>query len=446
MSGQMRDTQSVSAALADRLRAPVDSRDRERAALLALDWAGCAVAVRNAPAAKAMATVFPYNDVSADWQNAVMWLGALGNILEMDDVDKRALLHPGPVVTPSALVAAARCSATDGVFLNAIVRGYEAMIRIGRSVGPGHYRYWHNTSTCGPFGAAAAATSIAGLDKDQTSEALGLAATQAAGLWQVRAEPMSHGKQLHTARAAQSGLSAAFLAEAGFVGIKTALEGEQGFFAAMCPGVEATSVDTDPGRWAIHEVSIKPWPACRHAHAAIDAALLLRKEITSPDQLEEIEVKTFRDALVFCDDPDPEDSLSAKFSLQHAVAVTLLFGPPQLEHFEQVVINNETIASLRKRIKVSDDPRFSKSYPAHFGAEIGARAADQTVLTYCVLDALGDPENPISKAQVLDKFRTLCAWGDVSMDAVDRLTKAISGDFGGRDVQDALKNLVIGSV
>jgi 2-methylcitrate dehydratase PrpD len=130
---------------------------------------------------------------------AALGNGGLGNVLEMDDVDKRAVLHPGPVVVPAALAAAQDRGASGEAFLDAIVRGYEAVIRIGRAVGPGHYRYWHNTGTCGPFGSAAAAASLYGLSQEQTAWALGLAGTQASGLWQTRHEAAS-GRPLGSAR------------------------------------------------------------------------------------------------------------------------------------------------------------------------------------------------------------------------------------------------------
>ena len=97
---------------------------------------------------------------------------------------------------------------------------------------------------------------------------------QAAGLWQVRLEPVM-GKQLHTGHAAWAGLSAATLAQAGFTGPRHILEGPHGFYAAMCADARTDRLLADDGDWLIHSASFKPWPACRHTHAAIDAA---RKE------------------------------------------------------------------------------------------------------------------------------------------------------------------------
>jgi 2-methylcitrate dehydratase PrpD len=132
-------------------------------------------------------------------------------------------------------------------------------------------------------------------------DAFGNAGTQAAGLWQVRHEPVMS-KQLHNGRAAHGGLLAADLARAGFTGPASILEGPQGFFAAMCPGADPHAVVREPAsRWKIHDTSFKPWSACRHAHAAIDAALALRAR--SIDRQCGGSRCTYRDALVFCDRP-----------------------------------------------------------------------------------------------------------------------------------------------
>ena len=355
----------------------------------------------------------------------VLYWGALGNVLEMDDVDKRALLHPGPVVIPAALAAAEHAGADAEHFLNCVVRGYEAVIRIGRAVGPDHYRYWHNTGTCGPFGAAAAAASILGLDTEKTVWALGLAGTQASGFWQTRHEPQSHAKQLHTARAAHAGLLAAQLASNGFVGLKSVLEGPQGFFAATCGDADPYKVvDYDDNGWAIHDVSVKPWPACRHAHAAIDAALALRDKGVSADQIRSVVIRSYNDALVFCDKPAPSDVLSAKFSLQHSVAVSLLKGAPRLEDFDGSALGDPEIAALREKMSVAEDATLTSRYPARFGAALDIVLDDGAEQTIEIPDALGDPENPASRELILGKAKMLMTAGGVGEEAADALVES----------------------
>ena len=141
--------------------------------------------------------------------------GGLSHIVEMDDLHRASVLHPGAVVIPAALAAAEIADASGGEFLAAVVAGYEVAIRIGEAVGKRHYRYFHNTATCGVFGAAAAAGWLLGLDADQMVWAFGNAGTQACGLWEFNADG-AMSKHLHAGRAAAAGLVAAELGGRGF--------------------------------------------------------------------------------------------------------------------------------------------------------------------------------------------------------------------------------------
>lgn len=400
--------------LAGCLASPVGAADRARASLHLLDWAACAIAGRAELAGRIL---LGQMDGSAG-ARAFAW-GGLGNILEMDDVDKRGRLHPGPVIIPAVLALAFETRAEGDVILEAIVRGYEATIRLGRATGNGHYTLWHTTGTCGAIGAGAACASLLGLRVTETAHTLALALSQSSGFWQTRHEPASMGKQLHTAVAARAGLDAARLAAAGFLGPMTILEGPQGFFAAMCPDPHPAAVIAPIDGWRIHEVSFKPWPACRHAHAAIDAALALRARHIQLSPGEVIRIETYRDALGFCDKPVPRSVMEAKFSLQHAVAVALLRGPPQLSDFSHDSINDPDVSDLRSRVCLGTAPEFDAVYPERFGAAV--TIGDCRV---AVPDALGDPENPVSDARIRSKAASLMQAGGLSADAVDAMISA----------------------
>ncbi|MEE3099417.1 MAG: MmgE/PrpD family protein, partial [Pseudomonadota bacterium] len=296
--------------------------------------------------------------------------GGLGTVLEMDDVHRTSLLHPGPVAIPAALATAQARGAGAEAFLDALVIGYEAMIRIGASVGPGHYQRWHNTSTCGPFGAAAASGALLGLSEDAMVWALGNAGAQAAGPWRCRHEPVMT-KQLHTARAAMSGLQAAELAALGFTGPEEMLEGIQGFYAAFCPDPDPAAVTADlDGPWKVWDVSFKPWPACRHAHPTIDAALILRGRGATPDAIRAIRVESYAEAINFCDRAAPQTVIQAKFSLQHAVAACLAEGPPPLALFEMPAVARPDLTRLRCLTTVTETPGFTAAFPARYGAAV----------------------------------------------------------------------------
>ena len=434
MSGQT-GRLTVADRLAARVLAPVGQADRQAAALRVVDWLGCAiagavspigVALRGLPAGDGRASVILGADTSpaaAAYRN-----GAFGNVLEMDDVDKRAILHPGPSVIPAALAAAQALDRAGAAFLDAVVAGYEATIRVGRAVGPGHYAFWHNTGTCGPFGAAAATGRLMGLDADRLAHAFGLAGTTAGGLWQTRHEAGNDAKQIHTARAAEGGYQSATLAGAGVRGPLQIFEGPQGFFAAMCPGADPQAIIPPQGApWAVHETSFKPWPACRHAHAAIDAALRLKGRV-DPAAIRAIHVETYPDAITFCDRPDPQTVLQAKFSLQHAMAVVFLRGTPSLADFEPAAFGADDLRALSGKVSVTAGEPFISAYPARYGASVAVTLASGETLTAEARDAWGDPENPMSEADIVAKAVTLGVEGaGRARAAVEALIEAALG-------------------
>ncbi|MCA3754674.1 MAG: MmgE/PrpD family protein [Phenylobacterium sp.] len=430
MSGHL---SSIAERLSVLLARSVSPDDRARARLHLLDWVGCTVAgaresdaerVRGLAQAEGTGACSIIGGARAGPQAAALANGPAGAILEMDDVDRRALLHPGPVVMPAALAAAEHLGVTSGdALLDAVVRGYEVMIRVGRAAGASHYRFFHPTGTVGGFGAAAAGASLMGLDNRRTAWALGLAGQQGAGLWRARHEPGSV-KALHDGRAAANGVASALLARDGFRGPLRVLEGEQGFFPAMAPDADPEAVLTPADSWFIHEVSFKPHAACRHAHPTIDAALALRARIAGlPDT---VRVETYRDSVLFCDKPAPTTVPEAKFSLQHSVAVALIRGDAGLDSFEPAALTDPEIAAMRARVSVAVADDLTAIYPARFGARLIATAG-AVEHRIEALDALGDPENPLSPGAVCDKARALMAWGGITPDAAERLIAAVLG-------------------
>lgn len=337
----------------------------------------------------------------------------LGNVLEMDDVHRTAILHPGPVVWPTVFSAAITDHMVD--LLDAAVRGYEAMIAIGASFDGRHYAHWHNTATAGVFGAAAATAAMLGADRERMTAALGLAGSVSGGFWQMRHEPVT-AKQWHVAHAMRTGLEAAAFAFQGITGPRFVLEGPQGLYAATC---DAPKPLVFGEHWRMDEVSFKPWGACRHAHPAIDAAL----ELKSRGQLEgPVTVSTYRDALTFCDRPAPRTVIEAKFSLQHAVAVVMERGVPQLADFEPEAI--AALAHTRNLVTVAEDPALTAAYPAHFGARVSSASGAVTLP-----DTLGDPERPLDRDGVIAKARALMDWGGLDDSAADdAIATALQGD------------------
>jgi len=387
------------------LRSPNES-DRQRARLQLLDWLGCVAGARQSAVADVANAAEP---------DLLLRAALLGNGLEMDDVYRAAILHPGPVVWPAALAALRGHGGDMVALLDGAIRGYEAMIAIGSTFDPRHYAFYHNTATAGGFGAAAAAASIFALDQAQLVAALGNAGSVSGGLWQMRHEPVMT-KAMHVAHAVRTGLWQARLARHGLTGPAGILEGPQGLYAATCAAPRPMALD--PG-WRIHAVSNKPWGACRHAHPAIDAALALRAEAPLEPP---IRIETFADAIAFCDRPDPVSVIEAKFSLQHAVAVVAARGVPQLADFEPDAI--AALARTRAMVTVAEADEFTARYPEHFGARVSS--GDRSVT---LVDTLGDPERPLDEAGLTAKARALMAWGGLDAAMADRaVTLALAGD------------------
>lgn len=396
---------SLTERLAQHLLRPIGPDMRERARLHLLDWLGCVAGALTAPVAEAVRRAELPPCHLGSW---------LGNALEMDDVHRQAVLHPGPVVWSAALEAALDEGAGTDAMLDGAVRGYEAMIAVGATFDAWHYAHYHPTATAGPFGSAAAGGCVYGLSADDLVNALGNAGSTTGGLWRTRHEPVMT-KQLHAAYARNNGLFAAHMAKAGVTGPRFILEGEQGLYAATCRAPKPMVLGEG---WRMAEVSFKPWGACRHAHPAIDAALRLRERGALGGQ---VLVETYRDALTFCDRAEPATVLEAKFSLQHAVAVVAERGVPALADFEPDAI--AALAPARTRVRVAEAPEITARYPAHFGARITAAGG-----TVEVVDTLGDPERPLGREGVIAKARALMDWGGVAGDADEAVAACLDRD------------------
>jgi 2-methylcitrate dehydratase PrpD len=386
---------------------------------------------------------------------AALTNGGLSHIVEMDDLHRASVVHPAAPIIPAALAVAEREGTSGLDFLTAVVLGYEVAIRIGEAVGRSHYRFWHNTATCGVFGAAAAAGWLLGLDAEQMVWALGNAGTMAAGLWEFIADG-AMSKHLHAGRAASSGLLAADLARRGFTGARCILEGERGFFAATSSdarpelitqglpcGIENSHSFQDnrigfipqglaPGMadYKITGVSIKPYPSCRHTHPAIDAALALRREHDLLlEHIEEVKVATYQAALALTDNPSPTHPYAAKFSLQYCVACALAHGRVGLDEFEPEALEDETVHRLMAKISVGLSEELDSHYPQEWPARVRVTLDDGREFAQLVEVPKGDPENPLTQAELEEKFRLLIArtgygeMADVLIERVNRLER-----------------------
>lgn len=399
---------------------------REEARALVQDWLGCALAGLGTPAGRMFLDHARSEGAGACTalgrdglppQAAARLNGALSHIVEMDDVERASVLHPGTVVIPAALAAAESAGASAEAFLDAVVAGFEVMVRVGRAVGRRHYLHFHNTATCGPFGSAVAAGLLLGLDREQLAWALGNAGTLAAGLWQFNLDG-ALSKPLHAGQAAGTGVLVAQLAARGLTGAAHILEGEHGFFAALAPQGDPAVVTQDLGSapLAVHGISLKPHASCRHTHAAVDAALAVRERLAGAPPAQ-VRVQVYRTALDVCDRPAPQTSAQAKFSLQFCVASALARGHAGLQAFEGTGLDDAQVRALAAGMTVSEDPARTAAYPAQWSAQVTVRDAAGREHVAEQRFPLGDPEAPLDGAQRARKFDALLAYAGLEAHA-----------------------------
>lgn len=388
---------------------PISDEDYRHAALFTLDALANALAGRNT-AAGAILLDWAAAEALTSGREALL-LGGLTHILEVDDLHRASVVHPGCVVVPAAYAVARRRNIGGRAFLAAVLRGFEACCRVGMAVGPAHYRIWHNTATCGPFGAAYAAGDLLGLEHAAMVDALGNAGTQSSGLWQFL-ETGAMSKHLHAGRAAEAGLLAADLAARGFTGPPHILEGDKGFFKATCSDAQPARLLADPAApWQLCLTSIKPWPSCRHTHPTIDAGLSLAPRIGNR-RIEGIRVATYQAALDVCDRVAPRSEYEAKFSLQHTAAAAVLDGRIDFASFDAPA--RQRLAETAVRVEIAAAPPFMQRYPAAWGAHISVKLDDGSELSAEREHAFGDPENPLDAAAMRAKAAMLLDYGKIA--------------------------------
>lgn len=399
---------------------PVEQADLDAMALFTLDGiANMLAGRRSAPGEKLLAYL---KGKEGDTGRRALVMGSLTHILEVDDLHKASVVHPACVTIPAALAIAGDDRPSGADFLKSVLYGFEACTRVGMSVGKAHYKVWHNTATCGPFGGAMTAATLMGLTDDETVHALGNAGTQSAGLWEfLNTGAMS--KHLHAGRGAEAGVVAAELARLGFTGPPAILEGPQGLYAGACPDPDPEAVLRDADApWQVHLTSIKPWPSCRHTHPVIDAALELSGKVGVND-IESVDVAVYQASIDVCDRPVPESEYEAKFSVQHCVAISLLDGKCVFASFDPDA--RDRAAELRKSVNVRAGETYSNAYPKDWGGEVTVRLKDGASVTAARTACKGDPELALTRDEMIAKARELLTFAAVN--DVDAIVDGVLG-------------------
>ena len=351
------------------------------------------------------------NRRKTDIFKAALVNGITSHALELDEGHRRSTVHSGASVI-STLLPLVEQENTDGRrAIVALVAGFETAIRIGTAIQPSHRSCgFHATATCGTFGAAMAASKILNLSEKEMSCALGIAGTSASGLQQYL-EDGSEIKQYHPGKAALCGLLAAYLAQSGLTAPNNILEGKLGFCKSTSVEYNMPEIIYDLGsKFSIIDVYFKPYAACRHSHAPIDAIISIRsKENIEVDNIEKVNVLTYHSAVDGHADPHPQSTVGAKMSTPFSVAVALKTGRAGPEEFTPSFFNNPEVINLAKRIAVQEDPELTRLYSDRRPAIVEIITKDGNKFQERVDFPKGEPENPLSDKELIKKFTDLAS-------------------------------------
>ncbi len=345
---------------------------------------------------------------SATVRAAALINGTAAHTVEVDDIFRDGIYHPGAPTIAAALALAQASGASGEQFLRAVIVGYEISTRIGAAMGRAHYRYWHNTGTIGVFGACAACAELLGLDAGRFAHALATVTTFSAGLQQAfRMDSMS--KPLHAGRAAEAGATAALAAREGVTGSLDVIEGEAGFGRAMGDNPDWNrSFDSLGKEFHICRMTFKNHACCGHTFAAIDGALALQARMKlAAAGIERIRVGSYRAAKEVSGYESPQTPAEARFSLKYVVATALTHGSVRLAAFEPARIHDAATRDLMARIEVAIDPELDAAFPKQRAARVAFVARDGRREEFLQPTRVGDPDAPLSDAQLDAKYLEL---------------------------------------
>ncbi|MBI11284.1 MAG: MmgE/PrpD family protein [Rhodospirillaceae bacterium] len=361
-----------------------------------LDWLGVTLAGSTEPLARILledaiaAGGKPQSTIIGDgrkvsMQQAALINGSAGHALDYDDVHLLMPGHPTVPVVP-ALLALAEHQGRDGKdFLTALVAGVEAECRVGTIMNESHYGAgWHATGTVGTFGATTAAAKLLGLDGEACANAMGIGGTQAAGL---RSMFGTMCKPFHAGKAAVNGLSAALLSERGFESRPDVLECEQGFADTQTQNYDPeTALEGLGETFHTPDVLFKYHAACYGTHAAIEAAIALKRDHNiDPDNVASVDVHVRSDNLRICNILEPKTGLEGKFSLRFTAAMALLGeNTAVIANYNEGKVKDPEVVAVRDKVSVHTDDSMGLAH-----ADVSVTLKDGTVHS-----TRGDVETP----------------------------------------------------
>lgn len=369
---------------------------------------------------------------------AALLNGINAHVIELDDGHRIGMLHLGAPVISALLPICETAHLNSRDLLRGIIIGYEVAIRLACCVQPGcKLKGYHATGTCGTVGAAMGIASALHFDFEQMKSTFSAATTSAAGLLEM-IEGDTQLKPYNAGRAAMDGITAAYIGKARFKSPEDALGGKRGFLKVMTEEPKLKFLtDFNKNAWMIETIYRKPYAACRHCHPSIEAALHIRQmEGFCIDEVESIHVETYKLAVGGHDHTDIEGVNSAKMSIPYSLAVALFTGKAGMDEFTTPFIENPKIQAITQKVKVTDRDDLTVLCPQKRVAVVNVKTSHGSFKEQ-VDYPKGEPENPLSREELEQKFRGLAMFGGLSTEKCDTIIHEIEkSDF---DVSKILK-------
>jgi len=348
-----------------------------------------------------------FNGAGASPSGAALANGTFGHAIDYDDTFESVAIHPTSPIFSAALAVGEAEGATGRDVLTAYVLGSEIAFNIEQGISPSHYdKGWHSTGTTGSFGATAAAGALLELSIDGMQRAFGIVGSASSSL---RKNFGSMTKPLHAGHAAQMGVRAATLSQAGFtadsqifagdLGYGTVMTGEEGYEAsAMTEGLSESG-------WAVTEISFKPYPSGALTHAPMEALRrLIEREDISPDEVESITVSVDESTEGVLLHDNPEDALQAKFSLEFCMAIILCERQATIYEFQDDVVKSKRIQDQMRKVDRSYESELFEGDYSRRAGRVNVTMTDGTVYEEGERFTPGTPTNPVSDERLKEKF------------------------------------------
>lgn len=333
--------------------------------------------------------------------------GCLGRILDLDDGELFSRGHPGTVIIPAALATGERMNCSLSELISGCVCGYEIYLHLGRTINMGHRnKGFETTGTCGTFASTAAASKIAGLSKKQIANAIGIAASSAAGLSNYVSNG-AHTKVLLPGLAAARGIISTKLAALNMTGAVEAFEGAKGsFFKAMCTELNLEHLDNLGSDFYLLDIYHKKHACMRRMHTVMDAVISLRSRYKiNFDEISKVEVEA-SPFVIELNNEDPKNKIEAQGSIPYCIGVALINGEISPQSFTQL---NKEALNIAKRVYFRPSVETSKdSSVKQWKSKVSIYTKDNCYVEIVDIPK-GDPLNPLTSEEIKDKFHKLCS-------------------------------------